>query len=144
MAGRNASAVIVARFGIIDSCPGPASNPGWESEAEDVDMAWLFLFAAIALEVAGTFLLKLSDGFERWGYGSVSILCYGACFAALAPVMKVLPVGVVYAIWAGVGIVAAAIIGWFGFEERLSTLQFIFIVMVLVGAVGLRLTNSTV
>ena len=104
--------------------------------------AWLFLAAAIALEVTGTFLLKLSNGFEKWQWGTLSILCYSACFWVLAPAMKVLPVGVVYAIWAGVGIVAAALIGIFAFNERLGALQLACIALVLIGAVGLRLTTT--
>lgn len=105
--------------------------------------AWLFLSAAIALEVTGTFLLKLSNGFEKWQWGTLSILCYSACFWVLAPAMKVLPVGVVYAIWAGVGIVAAALIGVLAFNERLGALQLVCIAMVLIGAVGLRITTTT-
>jgi len=104
--------------------------------------AWIFLALAITLEVAGTFLLKLSNGFEKWHWGTLSILCYSACFWMLAPAMKVLPVGVVYAIWAGVGIVAASMIGIFAFGERLSPIQFICIAMVLAGAVGLRITAT--
>ncbi len=72
--------------------------------------AWLYLAFAIALEVMGTFMLKLSDGFEKPIWGVFSILCYSACFWALAPAMKALPVGIVYAIWSGVGIVAASLI----------------------------------
>ncbi len=104
--------------------------------------AWIFLALAITLEVAGTFLLKLSNGFEKWHWGTLSILCYSACFWMLAPAMKVLPVGVVYAIWAGVGIVAASVIGVFAFGERLSPFLFACIAMVLVGAVGLRITAT--
>ena len=104
--------------------------------------AWLFLAAAIALEVTGTFLLKLSNGFEKWHWGALSIFCYSACFWVLAPAMKVLPVGVVYAIWAGVGIVAAAVIGVLAFGERLGPVQLVCIALVLIGAVGLRMTTT--
>ncbi|GAA5045502.1 multidrug efflux SMR transporter [Erythrobacter westpacificensis] len=104
--------------------------------------AWIFLGMAIALEVTGTFLLKLSNGFEKWHWGALSIFCYSACFWVLAPAMKALPVGVVYAIWAGVGIVAATAIGVFAFNERLGAIQYICIVMVLIGAVGLRVTTT--
>jgi small multidrug resistance pump len=69
--------------------------------------AWIYLGFAIALEIAGTFLLKLSHGFERWQWGALSIACYSGCFMMMAPAMKVLPVGVVYAIWSGIGIVGA-------------------------------------
>ena len=104
--------------------------------------AWLYLALAIALEVSGTLLLKLSDGFAKWQWGALSIACYSGCFLVLAPAMKVLPVGVVYAIWAGVGILAATIIGIVAFDERLSAIQFICIALILVGAVGLQLTTS--
>lgn len=103
--------------------------------------AWIFLAVAITLEVAGTFLLRLSHGFEKPHWGALSILCYSACFWFLAPAMKVLPVGVVYAIWAGVGIVAATIIGVVSFGERLGVVQFLCIALVLVGSVGLKLTT---
>jgi small multidrug resistance pump len=104
---------------------------------------WIYLAAAIALEVTGTFMLKLSNGFEKWQWGSLSIVCYSACFWVLAPAMKALPVGVVYAIWAGVGIVAAALIGVLAFNEKLSLVQLSCIGLVLIGAVGLRMTTTT-
>lgn len=105
--------------------------------------AWMYLGMAIALEVAGTFLLKFSNGFEKWHWGALSILCYSACFWVLAPAMKVLPLGVVYAIWSGVGIVAAALIGVYAFDERLGAIQYFFIALVLIGAVGLNLSTTT-
>lgn len=105
--------------------------------------AWIYLGMAIALEIAGTFLLKLSNGFEKWHWGALSIACYSACFWVLAPAMKALPLGVVYAIWSGVGIVAAALIGVFAFDERLGAIQYFFIAMVLIGAVGLNLSTTT-
>lgn len=104
--------------------------------------AWIFLAMAIALEVTGTFLLKLSNGFEKWQWGALAILSYWACFWVLAPAMKVLPVGMVYAIWAGVGIVAATAIGFFAFNERLGAIQYLCIAMILIGAVGLRATAT--
>jgi small multidrug resistance pump len=102
---------------------------------------WTYLAAAIVLEIGGTFLLKLSNGFERWHWGLLSILCYGVCFAAFAPALKTIPVGPAYAVWSGAGIVAAALIGVFAFGERLGALQLVCIAMVLAGALGLRLTT---
>ena len=59
-----------------------------------------------------------------------------------APALKVIPVGVAYAIWAGIGIVAAALIGTLAFNERLGAAQLVCIALVLIGAAGLRLTTS--
>ncbi|MEO1242528.1 MAG: multidrug efflux SMR transporter [Pseudomonadota bacterium] len=104
--------------------------------------AWLALLIAIGFEILGTSFLKLSDGFEKLHWGGLSILFYYGSFFFLAPAIKVIPIGVAYAIWAGVGIVAVAIIGFFFFEQRLQVLQYIFIALILIGAVGLRLTTE--
>ena len=102
--------------------------------------AWIFLGLAIAFEVTGTFFLKLSSGFEKWQWGLASLAAYSLSFWMLAPAVKVIHVGIAYAIWSGCGIVAISVIGIFAFEERLSAVQFGFIGMILIGAVGLNLS----
>lgn len=104
---------------------------------------WMYLAVAIVLEVVGTFLLKLSNGFTLVHWGLLSIACYAACFIAFAPALKLIPIGVAYAVWSGVGIAAAALIGLFAFQERLGTMQMLSIALILTGAIGLRLTTQT-
>ncbi len=105
-------------------------------------MAWIFLLLAIVFEIAGTALLKLSDGFARPLFGVAAMVSYTSSFWFLAPALKTIPVGVAYAIWAGVGILAAAVIGWLFFEQRLAAAQYSFILLILIGAIGLRLTTA--
>ena len=102
---------------------------------------WILLVIAIGLEVVGTTLLKLSDGFVRWHWGVMAIALYAACFWVFANTLKAIPVGIAYAIWAGVGIVAITAVGFLAFGERLSGPQLIFMVLVVIGAAGLRLTT---
>ena len=104
--------------------------------------AWMYLMLAIMLEITATLFLKLSDGFAKWQWGTASIFLYSACFWVLAPALKVLPVGVVYALWAGLGIIGATILGLVLFNERLGVAQYGFVALILVGAVGLRLTTD--
>lgn len=104
--------------------------------------AWILLAIAIAFEIAGTSLLKASDGFARWSYGAASMACYWVCFAFLAAAIKTIPVGVAYAIWSGVGIVAIALIGLLVFRQPLSLAQTGFIALILIGAIGLNLTTE--
>jgi small multidrug resistance pump len=104
--------------------------------------AWIMLLIAIVFEIAGTSLLKASDGFTRWGLGAASMACYWVCFAFLAAAIKTIPVGVAYAIWSGVGIVAIALIGWLVFRQSLSATQIGFTLLILIGAIGLNLTTS--
>jgi multidrug transporter EmrE-like cation transporter len=103
--------------------------------------AWVLLAIAIAFEIAGTSLLKASDGFARWGLGMASMACYWVCFGFLAAAIKTIPVGIAYAIWSGVGIIAIALIGWLVFRQSLTLLQTGCIVLILVGAIGLNLTT---
>ena len=82
--------------------------------------AWMFLRLAIVFEVTATMLLKASDGFEKVGIGTASIACYSICFWLLAPAIKIIPVGVDYAIWAGMGIVCAAALSIVLFDQKLA------------------------
>lgn len=104
--------------------------------------AWALLGVTIALEVAATSLLKASNGFAKPLYGYASMACYGVCFWLLSSVMTRLPVGIVYAIWSGVGIVGVSLIGWLVFRQSLTLTQVGCIALILVGAVGLNLTAT--
>lgn len=104
--------------------------------------AWVYLAIAITFEIAGTTLLKASDGFARIGLGMAAMACYWVCFGFLAVAMKSIPVGVTYAIWSGVGIVAITLIGWLLFKQSLNGIQMGFIALIFIGAIGLNLTTS--
>ncbi len=106
--------------------------------------AWIFLTGAIGFEVIGTICLKLSNGFEKIGYGMASMVFYGLCFWLLAPALKVIPTGIAYAIWSGLGIVAITVISLIFFAQKLEPFQYIFIGLILIGAVGLNLTTAKI
>ncbi len=103
---------------------------------------WVLLLVAIGIEVLGTMALKISDGFAKWHWGVAAILFYAICFVLLAQVLKAIPIGITYAIWSGAGIVAMTAIGFLFFREQLGGLQLVFILFILVGCAGLRLTTS--
>ncbi|MEO1043954.1 MAG: multidrug efflux SMR transporter [Pseudomonadota bacterium] len=103
--------------------------------------AWMLLAVAIIFEIIGTSLLKASDGFARWWLGVASIGCYWVCFFFLAVAIKTIPVGVAYAIWSGIGIVAITLIGWLLFKQGLSVVQIGCIALIAIGAIGLNLTT---
>ena len=66
-------------------------------------MAYLFLALAIILEVCGTICMKLSDGFSKPLPVVGTCLTYIACFYFLSLSLKTIPLGIVYAVWAGLG-----------------------------------------
>jgi len=103
--------------------------------------AWVLLALAIAFEIAGTSLLKASHGFTKPVFGMASMACYGLCFWLLAFAFTRIPIGIAYAIWSGVGVVAIALIGWLAFRQSLSLYQTGFILMTIVGTTGLYLVT---
>ncbi len=103
---------------------------------------WVLLSVCIVAEVTGTLLLTKSQGFARPGLGLLSLAIFGACFWGLSIVLTRIPVGVTYAIWAGVGIALVSVLGWVFLRQSLTLLQILFIVMIATGAVGLKVTTT--
>lgn len=103
-------------------------------------MGYVFLGLAIVGEVIATSFLKLTTG-ERvqwWAY-PVVVLGYVFAFTMLAQSLsKGVPLGIAYAIWAGVGVVAVALISWIVFHESLSLVQVLGMVLVAGGVVLLE------
>jgi small multidrug resistance pump len=103
---------------------------------------WLFLVSAIALEVAGTTSMKLSQGFTRFVPSVLLFVCYMASFVALTLALKKIEVSVAYAVWAGVGTALVAAIGVVYFREELTALKLISLLFIIVGVVGLNLSAA--
>ena len=79
-----------------------------------------FLLMSIIAEVIATTTLKASDGFRRFWPSLIVIIGYAVSFWGLSQVVKVMPLGIAYAIWSGVGIVAVNIIGVLNFGYSIS------------------------
>ncbi|GAB3249908.1 DMT family transporter [Arthrobacter pigmenti] len=105
-------------------------------------MPYIFLALAILFEVAGTSLLKLSDGFTRlWPTVGVA-LGYGMAFWMLSLTLRAVPVGIAYAIWAGLGTALIAVIGVVVFGESLGTVKIIGIGLIVAGVIALNIDNG--
>jgi small multidrug resistance pump len=106
--------------------------------------AWLILSIAIVVEVIATLALKASDGFTRWLPSLIVVVGYGIAFYALSLSLKTLPVGIVYAVWAGAGIVLVSLFSWLFYQQVLSSVQWFGITLIVVGVVVLNLSNTPV
>lgn len=101
-------------------------------------MGYLYLAAAIVSEVIGTSFLKYASGPKNywWAY-IIVVVGYVLSFFLLSLTLRSgVPLGIAYAIWAGVGVVAVAVISWLVFHESLTWQQIVGMVLV-VGGVGL-------
>ncbi len=103
--------------------------------------AWIILACCIVAEVTATLLLAKSQGFSRPLYGVLSLLIFAGCFWAMAGVITRIPLGVVYAVWSGAGIVLITAVGWLFLQQSLSSAQLLCIALIVAGAVGLKLST---
>ena len=107
-------------------------------------MYYLYLVVAVAFEVAGTSALKLSQGMTRPLPVVVVVLGFGISFYLFSLVLQYLPVGVVYAIWSGLGIVLVDLVGVFFFRQRLEWPAIVGMVLILAGVVMMSLSSDSV
>ncbi len=108
-------------------------------------MPWLYLGTAILAEVIGTSALKASDGFTRLWPSVIVVVGYACAFwlLALALTLRSIPVGVAYAIWAGVGIVLIALVGVFLFGQKLDAPAVIGMALIVAGVVVMNVFSKT-
>lgn len=104
---------------------------------------WIILLVAIVSEVIATSALKASDGFSKLVPSVMVVVGYGLAFYFLSLTLKVMPVGVAYAVWAGLGIVLTAIIGWWLFGQRLDWAAFVGIGLILLGVVVINVFSNS-
>jgi small multidrug resistance pump len=106
-------------------------------------MAWVLLVAAIVSEVLATSALKLSNGLTNVGWTIVVIIGYVASLVLLARALKLeMPVGVAYAVWAGIGTAAIALIGTLFLGEGMNLTKAAGIVLIICGVVVLNLAGA--
>ena len=98
---------------------------------------WLFLTAAIVLEVAGTVSMKLSHGFSNALPSLLLFLFYGASFTCLNFALRTIDVSVAYAIWSALGLMLVAAIGILVLRESAGALKIGSIALIVLGVVGL-------
>lgn len=97
---------------------------------------WLAL--AIGSEIVATTSLKLSDGFSKLAPSVVVVVGYAISFWAMSISLRSIPLGVVYAIWSGVGTAAIVLIGYLMFHEVLDAVKLGAIGLIVIGVILLN------
>lgn len=101
------------------------------------------LAAAILCEVTGTSLLQRSEQFSRLLPTAGMVVCFAASFFFLSVALKGIPLGIAYAIWAGVGIVLTATISVVVFRMSLDAPAMIGIALIVSGVVVMNLFSNS-
>ncbi len=105
--------------------------------------AYLALVLAIAFETIGTSALNAAQQFTRLWPSILVLVSYGASFWFMSLALRTMPVGIVYAIWSGLGIVFIAAIGYAVFGQRLDLPALIGLGLILAGIVIIHLFSAT-
>lgn len=106
-------------------------------------MNWLYLAIAILSEVVATSALKASAGFTRLYPSLLVVGGYALAFYFLSLTLRVIPVGVAYAIWSGVGVVLVCLLGWLVYGQKLDIAAGIGIALIVAGVVVLNAFSTT-
>lgn len=105
---------------------------------------WLFLAVAIVSEIIATSALAATQGFTKPLPVLVVALGYGIAFYCLAEILTVIPVGITYAIWSGVGIVMITLVGWLLHGQKLDLPALIGIALITTGVVVMNVFSTAV
>ncbi|MCC2958078.1 QacE family quaternary ammonium compound efflux SMR transporter [Massilia sp. IC2-477] len=106
--------------------------------------AYLFLAFAIVAEVIGTTALKASDSFTKPLPSLVTVGCYALSFYLLTFSLRILPTGIAYAIWSGVGIVLISLISWAVYGQRLDLPAIAGLALIIAGVAVINLFSNSV
>ena len=99
-----------------------------------VGLKFLYLGAAIGLEVIATLSLRASEGFTKLWFAALMAICYLGSFVALNLVLRQgMPIGVAYGIWAACGVALVAVLGKFFFSDPLTPMMGLGIILIMGG-----------
>ena len=104
--------------------------------------AYVFLLIAIILEITATGSLKATNGFSNFFPSLISVLAISGCMYLMSHVMKIVPVGITYATWSGLGIVAITIIGIIKYKQVPNLATIFGLSLIVIGVAIVNLMND--
>jgi len=105
---------------------------------------WIVLVIAIISEVIATSALKSSAGFTRLWSSIILVTGYASAFYFLSLTLNVIPIGIVYAIWSGMGVALIALISWLYFKQPLDFAEIVGLLLIVAGVVVINLFSKSV
>lgn len=101
--------------------------------------AYIYLFIAVLSETIATMALQASQQFSRLVPSAIVVVGYAISFWFMSLTLKTLPVGIVYAMWSGLGILFIAGMGFVIFGQRLDLPAIVGILLILAGILVIHL-----
>ena len=107
-------------------------------------MTYLYLSIAIIAEVVATSALKASEEFTQLIPSIVVVVGYGVAFYFLTLVLRVIPIGITYAVWSGLGIVLVAVVGFFLYRQTPDIPAIIGMSLIISGVVIINVYSKNI
>ncbi|AMY68653.1 DMT family transporter [Frigidibacter mobilis] len=104
---------------------------------------YVFLLFAVLFETFGTSCLQASQQLTRFWPSVGIVVGFGGAFWFFMQVLKVIPLGVTYALWSGIGIVLISTSGYFVFGQKLDFWAVVGIALIIAGIVVINLLSQT-
>jgi len=104
-------------------------------------MAWVYVFVAGVFEIVWIAGIKYADGFTRLWPSVGTVVAMTVSMVCLSLAVRAIPIGTAYAVWTGIGAAGAAIMGMVLFNEPRDVARLLFIVLIVSGVVGLKLST---
>jgi small multidrug resistance pump len=101
------------------------------------------LVIAIVFEVVATSALKATDGFTRLVPSIVTLVGYALAFYFLSLTLRTMPVGIVYAVWSGAGVVLITLIGWLYYRQSIDAPGLLGIGLIVAGVLVVNLFSRS-
>ena len=102
----------------------------------------LILFFAVLSEVIATTSLKFSEGFTKLVPSIIVVVGYGLSFYLLSITLKVMPIGIAYALWSGIGITLTVILGEIIWNDSLDWARVTGIILIIIGILIINLFSK--
>ena len=106
-------------------------------------MPYLYLAIAVAFETIGTSAMQASQQFTRLWPSVLVVVGYAISFYFMALTLRFMPVGIVYALWSGLGIILIALIGYSIFGQKLDLPAIAGLGLIIAGIVVIQLFSNT-
>ena len=107
-------------------------------------MTYLYLAIAIIAEVAATSALKASEEFTKLFPSLIVVVGYGLAFYFMTLVLRVIPLGVTYAVWSGLGIVLVALVGFIVYKQTPDMPAIVGMGLIISGVIVINVFSKTI
>ena len=105
--------------------------------------AYIILIIAVALGTAANGFAKGAQGFTLLMPSIMTAITIVLCMFTLSLVMKVIPVGITYASFAGLCIIATVLVGVFKFDQTPNLYTIIGLILIIIGVLMVNLIGKT-